>query len=66
MNELVQFNPELLGKERIISISKADMLDEELKAAIAKEFPIPVLFFSSVAQQGLQELKDSLWRMLQD
>ena len=66
VNELVQFNPELLGKERIISISKADMLDEELKAAIAKEFPIPVLFFSSVAQQGLQELKDSLWRMLQD
>ena len=66
VNELVQFNPELLGKERIISISKADMLDEELKAAIAKEFPIPVLFFSSVAQQGLQELNDSLLRMLQD
>jgi GTPase len=65
-NELEQYNPELLHKDFIIAISKSDMLDEELKSAIAAELPkdIPHLFISSVAQKGLQELKDLLWDTL--
>ncbi len=66
VNELEKFNPELLTKEHMISISKSDMLDDELKDAIANEFSVPVHFFSSVAQQGLQELKDKLWNILQE
>jgi len=62
LNELNQFNPELLDKDRILAISKSDMLDKELKAEIKKDLPdIPCLFISSVAQQGLTELKDLLW-----
>ncbi|RYY62425.1 MAG: GTPase ObgE [Chitinophagaceae bacterium] len=61
--ELEDYNPELLHKRFIIAISKSDMLDDELKAAIAEELPadVPHLFFSSVTQTGLQELKDTLW-----
>lgn len=64
--ELEQYNPELLQKEMLIAISKSDMLDEDLKKDIAKELPanIPHLFISSVAQQGLTELKDKLWELL--
>ena len=62
LNELKQFNPELLDKDRILAISKSDMLDDELKAEIEKELPkVPYIFMSSVAQQGLVELKDMLW-----
>lgn len=66
LNELEQFNPELLHKQRILAISKSDMLDQELKDAISKELPkdIPHLFISSVANQGLTELKDILWDAL--
>lgn len=69
LNELKKYNPELLDKERLVAISKSDMLDEELKGEMKKELEkqlkgIPYLFISSVAQQGLQELKDTLWRML--
>ncbi|HXB45490.1 MAG TPA: GTPase ObgE [Puia sp.] len=65
-NELEKYNPELLHKQFIIAISKSDMLDEELKEAIAKELPlnIPHLFISSIKQQGLIELKDLLWKTL--
>jgi GTP-binding protein len=65
-NELEEYNPELLQKDFIIAISKSDMLDEELKVAIEKELPnnIPHLFISSVAQKGLTELKDVLWKTL--
>jgi len=68
INELKQHNPELLDKNRLLAISKSDMLDEELKEEIKKELPknIKTLFISSVAQQGLIELKDTLWRMLND
>lgn len=67
LNEIKQFNPELLDKERILAISKSDMLDDELKAEIAKDLPeIPWLFISSVAQQGLVELKDLLWKKIND
>ncbi|WP_242119847.1 GTPase ObgE [Aestuariivivens sediminicola] len=68
LDELRRYNPELLDKERIIAISKSDMLDDELKAELKAELdhelPIPYLFISSVAQQGLQELKDMLWKIL--
>lgn len=66
VNELQQYNPELLDKERILAISKSDMLDEELKTEISELLPkdIPHLYISSVAQQGLMELKDLLWEKL--
>ncbi len=70
LDELRRYNPEMLDKERIIAISKSDMLDEELKAEMKteldNELPIPYLFISSVAQQGITELKDVLWKMLND
>lgn len=68
LKELEEYNPELLNKEMIIAISKADMLDEELKDAIRKELPsnIPCLFISSLRGQGLTELKDALWKALND
>ena len=66
LNELKQFNPELLDKTRILAISKSDMLDDELKSEIILDLPdVPHLFISSIAQQGLQELKDLLWTSMQ-
>lgn len=66
LNELEQFNPELLNKKRIIAISKSDMLDDELKEAIEETLPkdIQHIFISSVANQGITELKDILWEAL--
>jgi len=66
LNELEQYNPELLDKQFLLAISKSDMLDEELKNAIAAELPadVPHVFISSVTQQGLSELKDLLWKAL--
>jgi len=66
LNELKKHNPELLDKDRLLAISKSDMLDDELKEEIEKELPkdIPHIFISSVAQTGLTELKDKLWKML--
>jgi len=68
LDELRRYNPEMLDKERIIAISKCDMLDDELQAELKQELdktlPIPYLFISSVAQQGLTELKDKLWQIL--
>jgi GTP-binding protein len=66
LNELKQYNPELLNKKIIIAISKSDMLDDELKEAIAKTLPkkVPHLFISSVTNQGISELKDALWKAL--
>ncbi len=70
LDELRRYNPEMLDKERIIAISKCDMLDDELKAELRteldNELPIPYLLISSVAQQGITELKDLLWKMLND
>ena len=68
VNELEEYNPELLDKKFIIAISKSDMLDNELKDAIEKELPknVPHIFISSVAQQGLVELKDMLWTALNE
>src|SRR5450432_2267995 len=66
VNELKEYNPELLDKQFIIAISKSEMLDEELRAAISKELPqkIPFVFISSITGQGLPELKDLLWKTL--
>ena len=65
-NELEQYNPEMLQKDFIIAISKSDMLDDELKEAIAKELPknVPHVFISSVTNTGLSSLKDLLWDTL--
>jgi GTPase len=67
-NELEQYNPELLHKQFLIAISKCEMLDDELKAAIVKELPanIPYIFISSITNQGLNELKDLLWKTLNE
>ena len=67
--ELRKYNPELLDKERLLAISKSDMLDEELMEEMSKELDkdlqgISYLFISSVAQLGLDQLKDHLWSML--
>ncbi len=68
LDELRRYNPEMLDKERIIAVSKCDMLDdelkEELKVELDNELPIPYYFISSVAQQGIIELKDALWKIL--
>jgi GTPase len=65
-NELKEYNPEMLQKDFVIAVSKSDMLDEELKIAIAKELPsnIPLVFISSITNKGLTELKDLLWETL--
>ncbi len=66
LNELKEFNKELLYKKRMVAISKSDMLDEELKAEIIEEMVgVEVLFFSAVAEKGLQELKDKLWSIVE-
>ncbi len=69
VNELTKYNPEMLDKERMLVISKCDMLDDELKAELKTQLDndfkeIPYHLISSVAQQGLTELKDVLWKML--
>jgi Obg family GTPase CgtA len=66
LNELKKFNPQLLDKQRILAISKSDMLDDELKKEIKPHLPrkVPTIFISSVANQGIKELKDMLWKAL--
>lgn len=63
--ELKTYNEELLDKDRILAISKADMLDDELKEAISEELgDLPHLYISSVTQSGISQLKDKIWQML--
>ena len=63
LNELAQFNPELLDKRRILAISKSDMLDEELMEALEEDLPeIPHIFISSITGHNITALKDLLWR----
>lgn len=68
LKELQQFNPQLCDKHRILAISKSDMLDEELMEEIARTLPedVPHVFISSVTGQGITELKDVLWRAVND
>lgn len=71
LDELKRYNPEMLQKQRLLVISKCDMLDDELKKelhqSLVKSLPsnLKILYISSIAQQGLVELKDELWNMLQ-
>ncbi len=66
LNELEQFNPEMLGKHRVLAVTKCDLLDAELIEMLKETLPddLPVVFISSVAQMGLDELKDVLWQEL--
>ncbi len=66
LNELREYNPEMLQKDFMIAVSKSDMLDDELKQAISKELPtnVPHYFISAVTNKGLVELKDALWQVL--
>ncbi len=66
LKELELYNPELLVKDRVLAITKCDLIDEKQKAKIEKKLPtgIPHLFISSVAQIGLDALKDELWKAL--
>jgi len=68
LNELKKHNPELLDKDRLLAISKSDMLDDELIEALADEIPkdLPHIFISSLDQTGITELKDKLWGMLNE
>ena len=75
LNELRQHNPELLDKRRVLAITKADMLDDELTQALQKEVPsdtmsdgmkMPVLFISAVTGKGITALKDLLWEMMSE
>ena len=66
LNELKQYNPELLDKKRLLAITKSDMLDDELQAEIASDLPdVQSIFISSVAEKGIVELKDVLWKMIE-
>ncbi|MEW2922903.1 GTPase ObgE [Muricauda sp. ANG21] len=71
LDELRRYNPELLDKDRLVAISKCDMLDEELIAEMSEEVQedfkdVPYMFISSVSQLGIQELKDKLWALLNE
>ena len=66
LQELERYNPELLDKKRLLAITKSDLLDEELRTEITEELslPLPYVFISSVANQGLHQLKDAIWSAL--
>lgn len=68
LNELRLYNPELLDKKRLLAISKSDMLDDELIAAMRNELPadVPTVFISSITQFGIPDLKDRIWKALHD
>ena len=66
LNELAKFNPEMLDKQRVLAVTKCDMLDEELMEMLKPTLPdnLPCVFISSVTGMGIQELKDILWTEL--
>jgi GTP-binding protein len=66
MNELRLFNPELMDKPKLLAITKCDMIDDELKEMIRAELPkaIEICFISAMTHQGLDELKDAIWKHL--
>jgi GTPase len=66
LNELKQYNPELLDKTRLLAITKSDMLDDELMKALEKEIPkgIPYVFISAVSNKNLDVLKDMIWNAI--
>ena len=66
LNEMKTFNPELLDKQRVLAITKTDLLDDELQQMLSEDLPddLPHVFISAVANKGLTELKDILWLAL--
>ncbi len=68
LNELRTYNPEMLDKQRLLAVTKCDMLDDELIEEMRQDLPdgVPAVFISAVAGKGLDELKDMLWVMLND
>ncbi|MCH5329955.1 MAG: GTPase ObgE [Alistipes sp.] len=68
LGELTQYNPELLDKQRLLAVTKCDMIDEELEQQLQPSLPegIPTLFISSVSGYHITELKDMLWRALHE
>ncbi len=68
LEELRRFNPQLEDKQRLLAVSKSDMLDDELKSAIEATLPedVPHVFISAVTGDGLTELKDMLWGAITD
>jgi GTP-binding protein len=68
LNELKQYNPELLNKPRLLAISKCDMADDELMKLIRKELPrqVPHVFISSATGLNIQKLKDKIWEMINE
>lgn len=66
LGELREYNPELLDKQRLLAITKCDMIDDEIREHLQQTLPegIPAYFISSVAMQGITELKDALWQVL--
>jgi GTP-binding protein len=68
LGELEQFNPELLEKKRLLAITKSDMIDEELEAEIRETLPtdIPSIFISSMTNKNIVQLKDMIWKALEE
>jgi GTP-binding protein len=66
LNELKEYNPELTDKDRLVAISKSDLIDEELELEIKNTFPkdFKLIFISSVTGKNLVSLKDELWKLL--
>jgi GTP-binding protein len=66
LKELEKHNPELLDKKRVLGISKADLIDEQMEGELSKQLPenVPAVFFSSVTGKGIQQLKDAIWNVL--
>jgi len=63
LNELKQYNPELLDKSRLLAITKSDIFDDEMIADLKPEIPtdIDTIFISAITNKGISELKDKLW-----
>lgn len=68
LKELEEYNPELLDKPRLLAISKSDLIDEDLEKMLRETLPqgVPVIFISSMTNKNLQQLKDLLWKMLNE
>ena len=66
LNELATFNPEMLDKQRVLAITKSDMLDDELIEMLSASLPegVPHVFISSITGMGISDLKDILWKEL--
>jgi GTP-binding protein len=66
LGELEKYNPELLDKQRILGISKTDLIDDELKEMLSSDLPkgIPTIWFSAVTNDNLQGMKDLLWKTI--